>query len=143
MLSAAQISLVQNSFRQVMPIADQASELFYRRLFELDPSLRPMFPDQMAKQRHTLVVTLSVLIGSLAYIDGLVPTIEEMGRRYAAYGVEPSHVETARLALLSTLESGLGDAFTPELRAAWTAVYNLLAEVMKRGMTEGRLAVAA
>jgi hypothetical protein len=32
--------LVQVSFEKVAPIADVAAELFYKKLFELDPSLR-------------------------------------------------------------------------------------------------------
>ena len=34
-----QIKLVQDSFRQVAPIAETAAQLFYARLFELDPDL--------------------------------------------------------------------------------------------------------
>src|SRR5436190_2153695 len=81
-----QIERVQLSFRQVMRTRDTTAESFYNRLFELDPSLRKLFPDNLARQRHDLMVTLSVLIGSLRYIDGLVPSIQALARRHIAYG---------------------------------------------------------
>src|SRR6185295_20184125 len=82
-----QVLLVQNSFRLVVPIADTAAELFYARVFQLDPSLRALFPAAMADQRRKLMQMLSVVIGSLRYVDDLAPAIEALGRRHANYGV--------------------------------------------------------
>jgi nitric oxide dioxygenase len=138
-----QITLVQNSFRKIAPISDEAAQLFYTRLFELDPTLRHMFPSDLADQRRKLMQTLSVTIGSLRYLDGLIPTIEALGRRHAAYGVRPGHFATVADALLWTLAQGLGPAFTPEVRSAWIAVYSVLADRMQRGITDARLPRAA
>jgi hemoglobin-like flavoprotein len=57
-------------------------------------------------------------------------SIQSLGRRHAPYGIEPRHFELAGIALLATLEAELGDAFTPEARAAWQRAYELLAEAM-------------
>jgi len=138
-----QITLVQNSFRQVAPIRDEVSAQFYARLFELDPSLRRLFPDDLTKQRHDLMVMLSVVIGSLRYIDGLVPSIQALARRHIAYGARPEHFQTVGAALLGTLSQGLGDAFTPELEAAWIAVYGALVNTMLSAMAEPELKQAA
>ena len=51
MLTQAQKTLVQESFATIAPIADDAAALFYRRLFELDPSLEHMFRGDMAELR--------------------------------------------------------------------------------------------
>jgi hemoglobin-like flavoprotein len=131
-----QITLVQNTFRQIAPISDEAAELFYNRLFELDPSLRPLFPTDLSEQRRKLMQTLSVAVGSLRYIDGLVPTIEALARRHATYGVRPEHFDTVGAALLWTLSQGLGPSFTAEVNAAWVAVYTVLADTMKEAMAE-------
>src|SRR6186997_1373792 len=98
-----QITLVQNSFKQVAPIRDEVSEQFYARLFELDPSLRRLFADDLTRQRHSLMLSLSVLIGSLRYIDGLAPSIQALARRHVAYGARPEDFGTVGAALLWTL----------------------------------------
>jgi hemoglobin-like flavoprotein len=131
MLTLTQIELVQNSFAIVAPIADDAAALFYRRLFEIDPGLAPMFRGDMADQRRKLMQMLTAAVKGLPRLDRLVPVVEDLGRRHAAYGVIDSHYDTVGAALLWTLEKGLGTAFTPEVREAWTAVYSLLASTMK------------
>jgi len=131
MLTLTQIELVQNSFAVVAPIADDAAALFYRRLFEIDPSLAPMFRGDMTDQRRKLMQMLTAAVKGLPRLDRLVPVVEDLGRRHAAYGVIDSHYDTVGAALLWTLEKGLGTAFTPEVREAWTAVYTLLASTMK------------
>ena len=124
--------LVQESWTLVEPIADTAAALFYGRLFELDPSLRPMFRGDMKEQGKKLMQMLTVVVRGLDRLDQLVPAVEALGRRHAGYGVRDEHYDTVAAALLWTLGQGLGDAFTPEVKAAWTEAYTLLATVMQR-----------
>ena len=131
MVTNTQKVLVQESFAAVMPIADDAAALFYRRLFELDPSLERMFKGDMTEQRRKLVQMLTAAVKGLDRLDQLVPVVEELGRRHVGYGVADAHYDTVGAALLWTLEKGLGSAFTPEVRDAWVAVYGLLAGTMK------------
>lgn len=128
--------LVQESFALVVPIADTAAQLFYSRLFELDPALRPMFRGDMREQGQKLMQMLTVAVRGLDRLDAIVPAVQALGRRHVAYGVRPKDFDTVASALLWTLEQGLGDAFTPAVRDAWTAVYGLLAGVMKAAMAE-------
>lgn len=131
MLTQAQVTLVQNSFAVIAPIADDAAALFYRRLFEIDPGLRSLFKDDMAEQRRKLMQMLTAAVKGLSHLDRLLPVVEELGRRHAGYGVTDAHYETVGTALLWTLEKGLGKAFTPEAREAWTTVYRTLATTMQ------------
>lgn len=140
MLTAAQKSLVQNSFATIVPIADDAAALFYQRLFELDPSLQGMFRGNMIEQRKKLMQMLTAAVKGLDRIEQLVPVLQDLGRRHIHYGVRDEHYDTVGAALLWTLEMGLGSAFTAETRGAWTAVYGLLASTMKEAARE---AVAA
>ena len=133
MLTQAQIQLVQDSFAAIAPMADDASALFYRRLFELDPALRAMFETDMADQRRKLMQMLTTAVKGLNHVDRLLPAVEELGRRHARYGVQERHFDTVGAALLWTLEKGLGAAFTPDVRCAWAMVYGLLASTMLRG----------
>jgi hemoglobin-like flavoprotein len=131
---ASDVVLVQQSWEQVVPIADAAATLFYGRLFELDPSLRRMFAHtDMAEQRKKLMSIITVVVRGLERLDQLLPAVEALGRRHAGYGVTDDHYVTVAEALLWTLEQGLGEAFTPQVRSAWTETYTALAAVMQRG----------
>jgi len=112
-------------------IADDAAILFYDKLFELDPSLRPMFRGDMAEQRKKLMQIITVAVRGLDRLGELVPAIEAMGRRHGGYGVTNAHYDTVGEALLWTLEQGLGDEFTPEANDAWALTYATLAGVMQ------------
>jgi hemoglobin-like flavoprotein len=129
-VTSAEIALVKDSFRRVQPIADQAAALFYARLFELDPSLRPLFRGDLAEQGRKLMSMIAMAVSSLDRLDTLVPAVRQLGARHGAYGVRNEHYATVGTALLWTLEKGLGPAFTPDVRAAWTATYTLLANTM-------------
>ncbi|MDO8840339.1 MAG: methyl-accepting chemotaxis protein [Parvibaculum sp.] len=121
---------VQDSFAAVAPIAEQAAELFYGRLFETAPELRPLFKGDMKEQGRKLMKMLAMAVSGLNDIDRLVPAVEALGRRHVGYGVKPADYQTVGAALLWTLEQGLGARFTPDVRAAWEAAYELLAGVM-------------
>ena len=133
MMTPQDVRLVQESFAAVEPIADTAAALFYARLFELDPSLRPLFRRDMKTQGNRLMHILGVAITGLDDLSALVPVVEQLGKRHAAYGVRPEHYTTVAEALLWTLQTGLGPAFTPSVRDAWVNVYGLLAGTMQRG----------
>ena len=94
MLTLTQIELVQRTFAVIVPIADDAAALFYRRLFEIDPSLRPMFKDDMTEQRKKLMQMLTAAVKGLPRLDRLVPVVEDLGRRHARYGVTDACCES-------------------------------------------------
>ena len=108
-----------------------AAELFYGRLFELDPELRPLFKGDMAKQGDKLMTTLAIAVRGLTNLDSIVPVVQQLGARHVGYGVKEKDYDTVGAALLWTLGQGLGDDFTPDVEAAWAEVYGLLATTMK------------
>jgi len=130
-MTAIDVILVRDSFRKIVPIADQAAALFYARLFELDPSLRPLFRGDMQEQGRKLMTMLATAVAGLEKLDAIVPAVRQLGARHSGYGVRAEHYATVGAALLWTLEKGLGPEFTPEVRAAWTTTYTLLANTMK------------
>jgi len=130
-MTPRQIALVQESWQHVQAFSETAAQLFYLRLFALDPSLRGMFRGEMREQGRKLVAMMSVAVNGLARIETLVPVIEALGRRHAGYGVKDEHYATVAAALLWTLEQGLGARFTSEVSEAWIAAYGLLATTMQ------------
>ncbi len=123
-----QISLVQKSFECVP--TDAAAELFYGRLFELDPSLRPLFKGDMKAQGEKLMDMIAVAVDGLNDLDAIVPAVQDLGIRHVDYGVTRDHYDTVGAALLWTLEKGLGEQFTDDVRKAWTDTYTLLSTTM-------------
>src|SRR5882672_9510862 len=107
-----QITLVQQSFGKVAPIADQAAVLFYDRLFELAPQLKPLFPVDMTEQRKKLMMTLATVIGSLNDLPAVLPAASALAKRHVAYGAKAEHYAIVGGALLWTLERGLGAGWT-------------------------------
>jgi hemoglobin-like flavoprotein len=140
MLTLTQKTLVQESFASIAPIADDAAVLFYRRLFEIDPSLKGMFRGDMAEQRKKLMQMLTAAVKGLDRLDQLVPVVQDLGRRHATYGVSDAHYDTVGDALLWTLEKGVGTRFIPHTREAWATVYGLLATTMKEAAREALVA---
>ncbi|MGE0563442.1 MAG: globin family protein [Pseudolabrys sp.] len=131
-MTPEQVTLVQDSFKKVVPIAGTAADLFYDRLFAIAPEVRPLFPDDLAEQKKKLIAMLATAVNNLHQVGTIVPAVEDLGKRHVAYGVTDKHYEPVGAALLWTLEQGLGTDFTPPVKAAWTEAYMTLAGVMKK-----------
>jgi nitric oxide dioxygenase len=137
-MTPLQVAAVQRSFSLVVPIKEQAAQIFYDRLFSVDPSLKKLFKGDMKEQGKKLMSALALVVAGLANPQSILPRVEELGRKHVGYGVEDRHYDTVGGALLWTLEKGLGDKFTPDVKDAWTAAYTLLATVMKDAAKKAR-----
>ena len=131
MMTARQIDLVQQSFRLIEPIIDDAAVLFYERLFEIDPSVQQMFQRPRREQARLLAQTLTVVVKGIDRPAQLRNAVKALGERHANYGVRDEHYAVVGEALLWTLEAGLKDDFTSEVRDAWVAAYSWLAFTMQ------------
>ncbi|HWF96003.1 MAG TPA: globin family protein [Xanthobacteraceae bacterium] len=129
-MTPEQVKLVQQSFAQVAPIADQAATLFYQRLFEIAPAVKPLFHGDMAEQRRKLMATLAAVVGGLGDIETILPAASALAKRHVDYGVKPEHYSSVGAALLWTLERGLGEHWTGDLAAAWLDAYGTLSGFM-------------
>lgn len=129
-MTPEKIALVQDSFAKVAPIAETAADIFYDRLFEIAPEVRSLFPEVMTDQKKKLMQMLATAVNGLKDLDAIVPAVQSLGARHAAYAVKEEHYDSVGAALLFTLGKGLGDDFTPEVKEAWTETYGVLASVM-------------
>lgn len=130
-LTNKQIRLVQDSFSQVEPIAEKAAEIFYDALFGIDPSLKPLFRNDMKVQGRKLMTMLKAAVDGLDDLEALVPALQQLAKRHNDYGTKKSHFTPVGNALLYTLKTGLGDGFTEEVRQAWVSVIHIVADTMK------------
>lgn len=129
-MTPSQSELIRTTFAQIQPIADTAAGLFYARLFEIAPEVKPLFRGDIGAQGLKLMQTIGVAVAHVDRLDAVAPAVQALARRHADYGVTAQHYDTVGSALLWTLEQGLGDAFTPEVSAAWATLYTTLATTM-------------
>lgn len=135
-MTSRQIELVQSSFRLVQPNLESAAAVFYDRLFELDPSLRKMFHTSREEQARKLAQALTVVVTAIDRPNQIRGAVEALGRRHGGYGVRDEHYAIVGSALLWTLEAGLREAFTPDVREAWSTAYGWLAFTMRRAAAQ-------
>ena len=131
-----EIELVKTSWEKVEPISDVAAELFYGKLFEIDPTLKAMFSDDIEEQGKKLMMMINTAVNGLDRLDQFVPAVQALAERHVGYGVTDGHYDTVGEALIWTLGQGLGDGFTDDVKAAWLTTYTLLANTMKEGAAE-------
>lgn len=134
-MTPEEIKLVQTSFEKVLLKPEQAAACFYRRLFEFDPAMRPMFKTDMRQQGRKLIDMLRAMVEGLSFLDEFVSAIHKLGQRHVEYGVRPAHYKTLGMALFGMLEEVLGPAYTSEVAAAWVAAYALFETLMLEGAT--------
>jgi hemoglobin-like flavoprotein len=125
-----QIELVQKSWRYVSTNIITAGNIFYERLFEESPHLKPLFKGNMKEQENKLISMITFAVGKLHNIDEITRDVVALGARHNAYGVKEEHYHNVASALLWTLEKGLGDQWSAELKQAWTDLYTMLAGIM-------------
>jgi hemoglobin-like flavoprotein len=131
-----QVHLIRKSYAELSRHDHIAALVFYRRLFEIDPSLRPMFVNDIEQQAKKLIDMLGALIAMLERPLGLDMELRAMGARHAGYGVKDDHYATVAEALLDMLAEVLGDKFTAETKTAWVTLYGAVEATMKRGAHE-------
>ena len=125
-----QIKAIQESFTKVMPISEQAAALFYGRLFEIAPAVKPLFRGDIKEQGRKLMATLAVVVNGLSNLEAVLPAASALAKRHVDYGVKAADYTPVGQALLWTLEKGLGEHWTPDLAAAWTEAYTVLSGYM-------------
>lgn len=129
-MTQSEKQMIRDSYEQIRTYQESVFMLFYGRMFQLDPSIKPMFKNDMREQSKKLVDTLDILVGSLDGLEKLLPAVRELGRSHAGYGVKPHHYETLASAMLWAFGQALSGSFPPEVRAAWRKVLELVSSEM-------------
>ncbi len=125
-ITARQAALIHDSFAEIAPESDLIAAIFYDRLFEIAPQMRPYFRDDMTEQRVKFMATLSMLLNSLSNLDIVLPAAGKLARRHVNYGVMPEHYPIVGQALLWTIQRTLGLKWTSDIAGAWTEAYGML-----------------
>jgi nitric oxide dioxygenase len=129
-MTPGQIDLIQASFEKVAPHAELAASMFYGRLFEIAPAVKPLFKGDIKEQGRKLMATLGVVVGSLNNLDAIVPVVKSLALKHVGYGVKADDYQSVGAALIWTLKEALGEGFGDDTRDAWLAAYSILSQVM-------------
>lgn len=130
-MTPQQVRIAQSTWLKVLLVKGTAARLFYDKLFEIDPSLRELFHNDVRDQGAKLMQIIDAAVNGLDRLDQVVPAVKELGRRHSRYGVRDHHYGSVGVALLWTLEQSLGADFTMEVNDAWTTVYGVLSSTMR------------
>jgi nitric oxide dioxygenase len=137
------LKALETSFDLVAPRGDELMNEFYARLFEAAPSVRPLFPDDLRRQKTMLLGALVLLRKSLRDLDAIVPKLRELGARHVAYGALPDHYPVVGSVLISSMAAVAGDAWTNDYELAWSAAFEVVAATMLEGAEEALVEAAA
>jgi len=130
-MNKQQIELLQRAFAKVDPVAQEVGDLFYGRLFEMDPSLRPLFTGDIKAQAKMLMTAIGLAVQRLDHPDVVTSQVALIGQRHLNYGAMPADFDKFGAALQWALEQTLGDAFTPSAKDAWTEAFKFIVQGMK------------
>jgi hemoglobin-like flavoprotein len=123
--------IVQSSWEPIAARREEAARIFYAKLFEIAPAVKPMFAHvDLNTQGAMLMNMIAAAVKGLDRLDELKPALEDLGRRHAAYGVRIEHYAPVEACLLYTVEQMMGEEFNLDVKLAWTQIYNFVAQTM-------------
>jgi hemoglobin-like flavoprotein len=137
------VNALETSFDLVAPRGDELMDEFYARLFAAAPAVRPLFPDDMRRQKSMLLGALVLLRKSLRDLDAIVPKLLDLGARHVAYGAKPEHYPVVGSALIAAMATVAGEGWTAEYEAAWSDAFDAVAMTMLAGAEQAVLEAAA
>ena len=129
-MTTRQIELVEDSWDFAITNTEGAGMIFYSRLFEIAPELRPLFKESPEAQAQKLVSLITFAVTKLNSIGEIVDDVRSLGKRHKKYNVKAEHYAIVAEALLWTLEKALQGRWNEEMKEAWVAVYTVLSTTM-------------
>jgi len=114
--------LIRQSYAKIEPAIDLVAQVFFRKLFALDSSLRAKFSGPIEIQTRKFTAAMKLTMITLSQDEELTPTLKLLGARHRQLGIRTRHYRMMAKALIWTLEQSLEKGFTRETRAAWSAL---------------------
>jgi methyl-accepting chemotaxis protein len=131
------LNTLETSFDLIAPRGEELVDVFYARLFEAAPAVEPLFAHtDLPKQKAMLLATLVLLRKSLRNLEAITPKLRQLGARHVSYGALPEHYPVVAEVMLDSMAEIAGEAWTPEIAAAWAAALGLVATAMLEGAEE-------
>jgi len=129
-LTAEQKRLIRVSFLRIEPALDLVAQLFFLKLFRLDPSLRKKFSGPIEVQARKFAAGAKLAMISIGHEDGLAPTLRLLGARHRQLGIRARHYRTMSRSLVWTLERSLDKDFDRDTKDAWNTLLASFTHIM-------------
>jgi hemoglobin-like flavoprotein len=142
-MDSATIDLLRSSFQKIASSKLDIATIFYDRLFDVAPGVRPLFKSDMDEQRKKLIQSLATIVLYVDKPEKLTAFVSSLGQHHVGYGAKPEHYDVVGQVLLWTFEKVLGSGFTPDVKAAWTGAYTAIAGIMKTAASTASAQAAA
>lgn len=130
MFTDREIEIVRSTWTSAGADPDAAAALFYGKLFEEAPAVKPLFTADMTEQGRKLMQMISIAVNNMERVEEIVPALVALGERHEEYGAQPEHYPVVGAVLIDTLRTALGEGWSDEAEAAWSKTYDALASVM-------------
>jgi hemoglobin-like flavoprotein len=137
-MTPEQITLVQSSFERLGPDLPAVTARFYQEVFQRDPSLRPLFPSDMAELRVKFAQKLTEIVQAMPRLGELLAHTRALGARHVGYGVRATDYQTVGDSLIAAIAGVIGEDFDAATREAWELAFNIVAETMLEGAAAAR-----
>lgn len=125
--------LITASYRRLEPLLEETMDLFFSRLFEIAPYIRPVFKGDIRPSSAALLAMFRMTMEHLDRPEVLATSFERAGKLQQERGFTSGYYDIFASAFLWTLERMLPGNFTEEVRSAWIALYVEIARSMKKG----------
>jgi len=133
------LETLETSFDLIAPRGEELVDVFYTRLFDTAPAVKPLFAHtDLEKQKAMLLAALVLLRKSLRDLEAITPKLHQLGARHVAYGALPEHYPVVADVMLDSMAEIAGDAWTPDVEAAWAGALGLVATAMLEGAAEAQ-----
>jgi hemoglobin-like flavoprotein len=137
--------ILRRSWGQIVPLADAWVDAFYKRLFELRPDYRTLFPLDMSGQKRKFVRLVAFVVKSLDFAEAdwaesvdpredLLLVLLALGRRHDEFHRIPENAYAPfGDALIQAFLQVLGEQLSLEAQTLWERLYSALALAMRLG----------
>ena len=130
-MTPEQLHLVSTSSARLRGGAVRFTAEFQAHLSERAPGSAARFVS--AEHESALVDELMVLVGAAGRLDVFLARARRLGARYQRSGARPADFVVMEAALVSAAADLLGPEWSPDVEAAWSRLFRLIAEAMAEG----------
>lgn len=129
----AVIERLEASFKLLAPRAEELVDRFYTKLFAENPSVRSMFPDDLAEQKKKLLASLVLVVENLRSTEKLADPLKKLGGRHVKYNTQPEHYPIVRDTLVAVMAEMAGEHWNDQFNSDWLGALDFVASVMLEG----------
>ncbi|MHA2252872.1 MAG: globin domain-containing protein [Candidatus Kariarchaeaceae archaeon] len=130
MLSAAEISSIESSWKLIFPVREEFAKQFYESLFEYNLELKELFNTNIEFQGSKLMKFFDFILHNLDNVSNVGSDIRKLGSKHLELGIKKEDYTVFGSIFLRTIEDILGTSCTAEIKDAWASLYDILAELM-------------